>query len=270
MNTASVEAEKIENDALRSLHGVADKTLTENLGLRMVSLGDTTISIASALPASAITINRTLGFGRSPEQAFRDTKTAVGLYRQAGVERFFVQPSPNLQANQTDSQFRQSGLKPARAWQKFSRSASEPVSEINTEFNILAVDQQHCESFAEIVCDAFDLGSQAVPWLAKLPEAKGWHAFMAFLGDAPAGCGALYVDGDAAYTDFGATSPKFRSRGVQSSLLSHRVSSAIEMGAKRLYTCTGVAVPGDPQHSYANILKNGFSETHARDNWQPA
>jgi len=28
-------------------------------------------------------------------------------------------------------------------------------------------------------------------------------------------------------------------------------------------------VPGDPQHSYANIKRCGFQETYLRENWQP-
>jgi hypothetical protein len=28
-------------------------------------------------------------------------------------------------------------------------------------------------------------------------------------------------------------------------------------------------VPGDPQHSYANILRAGFAETTLRPNWAP-
>jgi hypothetical protein len=45
---------------------------------------------------------------------------------------------------------------------------------------------------------------------------------------------------------------------------------ARDMGLGTLHTCTGEAVPGDPQHSYANILRAGFVETTLRPNWAPA
>jgi hypothetical protein len=32
---------------------------------------------------------------------------------------------------------------------------------------------------------------------------------------------------------------------------------------------TGEAVPGDPQHSYGNIVKAGFAEAYLRENWVP-
>jgi hypothetical protein len=36
-----------------------------------------------------------------------------------------------------------------------------------------------------------------------------------------------------------------------------------------MFTCTGVDVPGDPQHSYKNILKAGFREDYVRRNFSP-
>lgn len=90
-----------------------------------------------------------------------------------------------------------------------------------------------------IVCEAFDLGSAAVPWIARLPSAAGWYAFMAFSGGTPVGTGALYTFGDAAFTDFGATAPACRGRGAQTANLAHRVRAALEMGCARVHTCNG-------------------------------
>ena len=44
---------------------------------------------------------------------------------------------------------------------------------------------------------------------------------------------------------------------------------AIELGCKRMFTETGEAVEGDPQHSYKNILKAGFTESVLRENYAP-
>ena len=92
---------------------------------------------------------------------------------------------------------------------------------------------------------------------------------MPFNGDMPAGTGAVYIDGDVAWTDFGATSPAFRQRGSQSSLLRHRVQYALDHGCKQIFACTGEAVPGDPQHTCSNILKADFREECVRNNYAP-
>jgi GNAT superfamily N-acetyltransferase len=72
------------------------------------------------------------------------------------------------------------------------------------------------------------------------------------------------------WTDWGATAPDFRGRGLQRALLCHRLRLADGLGLVRVHTCTGAPAPGDPQHSYANILRCGFAETRLRANLAPA
>ena len=66
-----------------------------------------------------------------------------------------------------------------------------------------------------------------------------------------------------------AATPKFRQRGSQAAVLAARINHAVELGCRRLYSCTGEEVPGDPQHSYKNILKAGFRETYIKENYAP-
>lgn len=155
-----------------------------------------------------------------------------------------------------------------RGWQKFSRGR-ESVPEPKTDLSIRKIGEDDAAASASILSDAFELGDAVRPWLQLLPTRERWHIFMAFDGDTPAGTGALYIDGDTAWTDFGATSPAFRRRGCQSSLLRHRLQYALDHGCKQIFTCTGEEVPGDPQHSYSNILKAGFKEEYVRFNLAP-
>lgn len=264
------EAEDIELAGLRALHDTADAPLRDRLGLRVEEVADGVASVAADLPASAITINRMLGLGAARPPQVADVRAAVDLYRGAGVERFFLQPDPGTSDTRIAPLCEAAGLERARAWQKFMHGRDEAVPEVESEFTIREVGQADGKAFAQIVCDAFDLGDVAIPWIARLTQATGWQVFMAFSGDTPAGAGGLYISGDAAFTDFGATAPAFRGRGAQTANLAHRVRAALDKGCKRIHTCTGVSVEGDPQHSYANILKCGFRESHVRAAWQPA
>jgi hypothetical protein len=91
---------------------------------------------------------------------------------------------------------------------------------------------------------------------------------MSFDGNCPAGVGALYVKNGYGWTDFGATAPALRRRGSQGVLMAARLERALELGCKKVFTCTGVNVPGDPQHSYGNILRAGFAEDYVRENYE--
>jgi GNAT superfamily N-acetyltransferase len=165
--------------------------------------------------------------------------------------------------------FERLGLVKARGWQKFTRGR-EAVPEPRTDLTIREIGQDDAAASAAILSDAFDLGNVSRPWLERLPMRDRWHVFMAFDGDTPAGTGAVFIDGDTGWTDFGATAPAFRRRGCQSSLLRYRVQFALDNGCKQIFTCTGEEVPGDPQHSYSNILKSGFKEEYVRHNFAPS
>ena len=100
------------------------------------------------------------------------------------------------------------------------------------------VGTDHDLDFAKIVCDAFDLGDEATPWLAKLPGRPDWHIFMGFDRKQPTGVGALFVQNGIGWTDWGATAHEFRRRGGQGALLEVRVERALEMGCRSIFTCT--------------------------------
>ena len=261
-------AKEIERAALEDLHEAASPELRASLGIESRTIGAAFVSIASALPTSAIVINRAIGVGITAPETEDTIREIVEAYRAAGVTRYFVQVHPDAQPQQIDGWLLGRGLESARGWQKFSRGR-EPVPEPKTDLKIREIGPSHGADFAAIVSDAFDLGGQTSPWLAQLPARDRWHIFMTFDGEAPAGAGALYIDGDIAWTDFGATAPAFRRRGSQTALLRHRVQFALDHGCRQIFTCTGEAVPGDPQHSYSNILKAGFKEDYVRLNYAP-
>ncbi len=264
------EAETIERAAEEALHDVADADLRARLGLASVPVAGGVALIAAALPPTAVVANRVLGLGLDLPLSEAAIEEVSSLYREAGVERYFVQLlTPSLDAELV-AMLHAAGLERARGWQKFTRNAASPPPPVATRgLEIREIDEADGIAFAEIVCAAFDLGDAAVPWLAGLPRHPDWRAFMAFEGTTPAGAGALFVQGDAGWTDWGATAPAFRRRGVQRALLAERIRAAAEAGCRRLHTCTGEAVPGDPQHSYNNILRCGFEETYVRENWAP-
>jgi len=269
MTDETQQAERIEQAALLSLHETATPVLKEALGLEAFSSGTALASIAGRLPTSAIAINRVLGLGVDEPASRAQVDELVERYQAAGVKRFFVQRHPEAQPPELADWLLEAGLERARGWQKFERGM-EPARRVESPLSIRRIGPEHGQVFAQIACDAFDLGEMAVPWLAGLAGRGDWHIFMSFEGDEPVGTGALFVNNGCGWTDFGATSPRFRQRGSQAALLAARIDYARELGCRALISCTGEAVPGDPQHSYGNLLKAGFRETYIKENYAPA
>lgn len=264
----SKESEMVELDSMVDLHAAAPPEIVQALGLQARMMGSAFVSVASKLPASAILINRALGLGLSAPETEKNVNDIVEIYRQARAERYFVQCHPEAKPDGLSNWLLAAGLEKARAWQKFSRGREAPPP-FKTELRIEEIGPEHGEAFGKIICDAFDFGDAAIAWFAKLPGRRNWHIFMSFAGDEPAGVGTLFVKDGMGDIDLGATAPKFRGRGSQGAVLARRIERALDLGCKEMVTCTGVAVPGDPQHSYANILRAGFRETYIRDNYAP-
>ena len=262
------ESESIERAALGDLHAAASTKLAGDLGLRLLEKGTTLVSIAGALPASAIVINRALGLGLEAPATEAVITEIAAAYKASGVERYFVHRHPGAGPSHLDSWLIGAGLSKARGWQKFGRGP-EVAPAVATDLRVEEIGPAHGADFARIVCDAFDLGDIARPWLARIPGRPGWHVFMSFDGDKPAGTGTLFVRDGVAWSDFGATAPEFRRRGSQGALLARRIDHAAGLGCQRIYTCTGEDVAGDPQHSYRNILKMGFETEYVRENYSP-
>jgi len=254
---------------MQDLHDAADENDIRELGLKGLTVDSSFVSVARNLPASAIVVNRTLGLGLSAKASRKEVETIVSTYNKNNVAQYFVQLHPDANPAELSSWMKNEGLKPDRGWQKFSRDPVR-VDYRKSDLKVREIGKDHGTAFGEIICNAFDLGEAAIPWLAKLPGRENWHIFMSFDGDKPAGVGALFVRNGFGWIDYGATSPEFRRRGSQGAVMAARLDRAIELGCRKMFTCTGVSVPGDPQHSYTNILRAGFSEDYIRENYAPA
>ena len=238
------------------------------LGLQAVTIGSALVSVAAKLPPTAIVINRALGGGLAAPETEATVRDILATYKEAYVERYFFQRHPEAEPPEMVDWLVAAGLEKTRGWQKFSRGReAPPVSASDLRVERIGPDRGF--EFGRILCDSFDLGDVAVPWLAELPGHAGWHIFMSFDGDEPAGTGTMFVQNGLAWFDFASTSPRFRRRGSQGALLAARIKLALDLGCAAMFTCTGEEVPGDPQHSFRNIIKAGFSETYVRENYAP-
>lgn len=262
------EAETIERAALGDVYAAVPPAVRARLGVRILEVDGAFAGLAPGLPRAAIVLNRAIGLGVGQPATANGVSGVIQAYRDAGVARFFIHAHADARPDALRGWIEDEGLVRARGWQKFRRDPLPPPGAA-TELEVREIGAEHGESFARIACAAFDLGEEAVEWLAELPGRKGWRIVMAFHKGKPAATGALFVHGGTAWFDWAATSPEFRRRGAQATLLDYRVRLALESGCRTMYTATGEAVTGDPQHSYSNILRAGFRETRLRENYAP-
>lgn len=266
LDQISRQLERIESRTLSELHRAAPADVSETMGLCVREVGGALVSIASR--GGNILVNRTLGLGVGAPATREQVEEIGRLYGEAGVTRYFVHAGSHARPQPIGRLLERAGLVKDRAWMKFARGP-ERLEEPATDLTIREVGAEDAGDFGRIAGSAFGLPEFAWHAVAGLVGRPGWHIFMSFDDGRPAGTGALFVEDGVGWTEWGATDPGFRHRGSQSALLARRVNTAIALGCRLIVTCTGEAVPGEPQHSYRNILRAGFAEIGLRDNYSP-
>ena len=259
-------SERIEYAALLSLHEHCPPDARAALGLTLQRAPG--VLGAGASQDGSVLINRTLGLGVEAPATLDDVRQVVDGYRAAGVPNYFLHIYPSRLQPGVYDELPALGLERARGWRKFERGAAPPPA-AKTDLRVERVGVDRAHHFGRIVADAFGMSEAAGPMLAGLAHDSRWHLYVSYEGDSPAGAGALMVDGECGWCEWGATSKAFRQRGSQGAIMSARLQAAIDAGCTRIFTETGEAVPGDPQHSYRNIERYGFVAGDLRENWRP-
>lgn len=260
------QAEMIERAALQDLHDATPQSTRTALGLQTHGIDGALVSVAAN--DDSILWNRTVGLGIASQVDPNSVEQISKIYRNAGVGRFFLHLYDN--ANQADlsATLQANGLEQARGWMKFIRTPDNPP-DLRTDLEVREIGPERGEDMARIVAAGFDLSPASIPALAALPGRDHWRIFMCFEGETPAGCGSLFIKDGIGWCDWGATDPRFRRRGAQSALLARRIQAAASLKCHTIFTATGEAVPGDPQHSYHNIERAGFTPFKLRENFAP-
>jgi GNAT superfamily N-acetyltransferase len=250
--------ERGELEAFRDLYAAAPP----EVGARAAELGGALCISVAALP-EAVEFNRALGLGLAQPATEAALEELASFF---GGQPPCVAVAPHARPAQLASWVERRGLVPGYGWTKFSRPTAEPPR-ARTELRVERV--RDGEPFAAAVVRGYGLPAVFGPWLHALAGRAGWHCFVAFDGETPAGAGALYVTGDVGWLGIGATAPELRGKGAQSAILAARIEAAASVGCTQVVTETGEP-RGRPGPSYRNIVRAGFKPRYVRANYVPA
>jgi len=258
--------EAIEHEALTSLYTNCPAPTRKALGFRLVNIDDALLLTAKADPS--IMLNRVHGLCSDKEIKTSTIQKIAATYTALGIKNYFLHLYIEDQPQASKQQLINAGLVETRGWMRFVRdvTAPEPTS---SELRIEKITSDHADEFARIVCEVFEMSDAAIPLIAALSNDTRWHLFASFDGDTMAGAGAMFVQDELAWLDWDATAPAYRCKGSQSAIMAARIEHAKSLGCTHIVTETGEAVEGDPQHSYKNIVKHGFTEMRIRQNYKP-
>lgn len=264
MDEVDLLSEKIERAALQSLHECCPQDTKQEIRLELVGVDDC-IS-ACALNDPSILLNRALGLGIKKETTAEAIEMIAEIYSSKNISNYFMHIYEDTLTDEARQLLNGPKFVKKRGWMKFMSDRPEPL-EARTTLHVEQITPDKSVDFGMVVCRAFGMLDISIPLMAGLGSDDRWKLFVTYEGDMPAGAGALFVYNNMGWFEWGATLPEFRRRGSQASIMAARLSLAKELGCKYIFTETGEAVEGDPQHSYKNILKAGFKESVLRQNY---
>lgn len=267
MDEVDIVSEQIERDALVSLHECCPQDTKQEIGLDLVEVDDCVVACSTG--DTSILLNRTLGLGTKQKTTAESIESVAQVYSAKGITNYFMHVYDELLTTEARRMLDGTGFIKKRGWMKFRSDKPEPI-EANSTLLVEQIGSDKATDFGMVVWKAFGMLDISIPLMAGLADDVRWKLFVSYEDEKPAGAGALFVNENVGWFEWGATLPEFRRRGSQASIMAARLSLARELDCKYIFTETGEAVEGDPQHSYKNILKAGFKESILRQNYAPA
>lgn len=121
----------------------------------------------------------------------------------------------------------------------FMQLIPEINENIKNKTKIVEVTAENAEEFVNIVIRSnggMDIDQKVIEKKKEYFYKPNFHNYISYLGGEVAGMGSLFISGQEGYIANDFTFEKFRGKGIQKSLLIHRINKAKELGLEKLYT----------------------------------
>jgi hypothetical protein len=233
-------------------------------GFIVERVGSAVLLLAAQAPI--LLFNRVIGLGLQ-EPATEDMVGRIAArYREAGLRQFGVQLSPAADPPELASWLQARQLTRQDRWAKvFRRPDTSAV--VPTDLRIECIDERSAATFAQVARVGFGMPEALQPWLASSVGRAGWRHYVAFDDERAVASGALYVHGQIGWLGIASTLPSHRRRGAQGAIMARRIHDAAEAGCTWLVTETGEDTSAQPNPSFHNMIRTGFTLAYHRPNY---
>lgn len=251
--------ERLEVEVWRDTLAAAPERLRAAIGLDAAPFAGGLAMRCRALPT--LLYNRAFGFGLEDPFGAAELERIVRHF-PAGAE-FTIQPSPACVFEGARAWLDARGMRSWFDWVCWSRALDAEAPDAPSDLAIAEVAPHEADAFAELCTGIFDERPLA-PVLAATVGRAGWRSYVARDGGRAVATGMLFVHGRDAWLGWGATLASHRGRGAQSALVARRLRDARAMGATHARVETADDLPGQPNPSFRNMRRAGFTLLYRR------
>jgi hypothetical protein len=253
-----------ELEAQANFMQCAPREFVESFRMEIKRIGPAVVGMIPELDTPFF--NRILGLGVGSPATESMLDEGLAVFEKAGCKNYMVQLSPLAQPAEIPEWLLARGITPSRNWAKMYRG-NDPAPVILTDLRVEKIGVNQADAFASVVLSAFEMPAVLRPLMKGPVGQPGWQHYMAFDGEKPVSVASIYIKDEIGWLGNAGTLKKYRKRGCQGAMFSHRIQDGLELGCKWFVTETGEDTPKDPNPSYHNMLRSGFQLAYLRRNY---
>lgn len=228
----------------------------------------TAVALRSPAAASALIVNRVIGWGAGHAVDEASLDRLVALYGDAGfgIELCAGACTADVLAWLKARRFRRLSVsqlmvcdiaagRAAGRYENWSRS---------TGLRVESVDAEGAATLARLCCENFNLPQDLGQWLRAGMLGRGWRRWLAFDGDEAVGASLSYVQGSLCWFGWSAVNPSHRGRWIQAGFVGRQLEEAAEAGCRWITTDTAQDGKERPNPVHLTLKRFGFVDAYLR------
>jgi hypothetical protein len=258
-------AERAEAEFMYQYVNSAPPAVKKLLGISTTRIGG---GVALSMRNDATSYwSKALGFGFDEPVTDDLIGRIVEFYRQGDSPGAVIQIAPSALPSNWEELRAEYGIALDSAWIKLSCS----IQEFRAGRSDLRVGRVHADTAAEwasVTLRGFGMPEEGfADMLAASVANPDFRPFAAWDGTEMVATANLFIHGETASLNTGATLAGHQNQGAHSALLAARVKEAADAGCRTLVAETGKPADGAVNPSLNNMLRAGLQPLYARQNW---
>jgi GNAT superfamily N-acetyltransferase len=214
-----------------------------------------------------LAFNRVLTDSHDPQEIQARLEGVIHFYRVSSIPRFFIQLNDAANRTAYHHILSKKGFIHYNDWTRFYRSTRILPEYAEDGLEVVRVEDEQAEMYAETLVESFDFPSSLKNHFAGLARQPGYRLYLVLLEKDPIAAGALFIRGHYASLAMAGTRPEHRGRGAQGALLRRRLEDARKHGCDLVTVETSRESREKPVASYRNMVRFGFQIVYHRPNF---
>jgi GNAT superfamily N-acetyltransferase len=211
--------------------------------------------------------SKALGFGFSEPITDELVEQVLDYYRSEDNSTAVMQIAPSVLPPEWDAIRARHGLVQTATIIKLACAIDDFRWHGRSDLTVEGVDDVDIDAWARVALRGFGMPESLATMVAAGTRSSGFHPFAAWDGDEMIAAANMFIRGDVASLNTGATLSTHRNKGAQSALIAERARYAERAGCRWLVAETGQPALGTKNPSLDNLLRAGFTVQYTRVDW---